>query len=63
MKPALVDAVKAGEKAALGPLLRTAAGRGQLGGELYEGEWQDVGTVERLAELERYLLETRRETR
>lgn len=63
MKPALVDAVKAGEKAALGPLLRTAAGRGQLGGELYEGQWQDVGTVERLAELERYLLETRRETR
>jgi MurNAc alpha-1-phosphate uridylyltransferase len=62
MKPALVDSVKAGEKAALGPLLRDAAARGLLGGELYEGQWQDVGTVERLAELERYLWGTRRET-
>ena len=59
MKPAMVDAVKAGEKAALGPLLRDAAGRGLLGGELYQGLWQDVGTLERLAELERYLNENR----
>jgi MurNAc alpha-1-phosphate uridylyltransferase len=63
MNPALVEPVKAGEKAALGPLLRDAAARGLLGGELYEGAWQDVGTVERLAELERYLWKTRRETR
>jgi MurNAc alpha-1-phosphate uridylyltransferase len=59
MKPALVDPVKAGEKAALGPLLREAAARGLLGGELYRGLWQDVGTLERLAELEKYLNEAR----
>lgn len=55
MKPALVAPVKPGEKAPLGPLLREAAKRGQIGGELYEGLWQDVGTLERLAELEAQL--------
>ena len=59
MDPALVAPVKRGEKAPLGPLLREAAGRGRLGGELYEGLWQDVGTIERLAELETYLREKR----
>ena len=33
------------------PLLRAAADRGQISGELYEGLWSDVGTPERLAEL------------
>jgi MurNAc alpha-1-phosphate uridylyltransferase len=59
MAPALVDPVKPGEKAPLAPLLYDAAARGRLGGELYEGPWQDVGTVERLAELERFLRESR----
>jgi len=59
MQPALVDPVKPGEKAPLGPLLHEAAARGLLGGELYEGPWQDVGTIERLAELEKYLRENR----
>jgi MurNAc alpha-1-phosphate uridylyltransferase len=59
MKPALVDPVKRGEKAPLAPLLYDAAARGLLGGELYEGLWQDVGTVERLAELEKFLRENR----
>ena len=59
MDPALVAPVKTGEKAPLAPLLRDAAARGRLGGELYEGLWQDVGTIERLAELERYLREKR----
>jgi MurNAc alpha-1-phosphate uridylyltransferase len=57
--PALVAPVKPGEKAPLGPLLHDAARRGLLGGELYEGPWQDVGTPERLAELERFLRESR----
>jgi N-acetyl-alpha-D-muramate 1-phosphate uridylyltransferase len=57
MKPALVAPVTPGDKAALAPLLFDAARRGLLGGELYEGPWQDVGTVERLAELEKYLRE------
>jgi MurNAc alpha-1-phosphate uridylyltransferase len=52
MAPALLAPVKPGEKAPLAPLLYDAAARGRLGGELYEGLWQDVGTVERLAELE-----------
>ena len=33
------------------PLLRDAADRGLLGGSLYEGVWEDIGTPERLAEL------------
>lgn len=37
---------------ALAPLLRDAMTRGQVTGELYEGFWLDVGTVERLAELD-----------
>ena len=52
MKPALVAPVRRGDKAPLAPLLYDAARRGRLGGELYEGLWQDVGTIERLAELE-----------
>lgn len=59
MRPALVAAVKPGEKAPLAPYLYAAAARGLIGGELYEGLWQDVGTVERLAELEKHLHENR----
>ena len=33
------------------PLLREAIAAGRLQGELYRGEWSDVGTVERLAAL------------
>ena len=55
MDPALVAPVKPGEKAPLAPLLYDAARRKRLGGELYEGLWQDVGTLERLAELEAQL--------
>lgn len=39
----------------LAPLLRTAADRGELAGELYEGEWMDVGTPESLEALRRRL--------
>lgn len=59
MSPALVDPVTPGEKAPLAPLLYQAAARGLLGGELYQGLWQDVGTAERLAELEKLLREDR----
>jgi MurNAc alpha-1-phosphate uridylyltransferase len=55
LDPALVAPVKPGEKAPLAPLLYDAARRKRLGGELYEGLWQDVGTIERLAELEAHL--------
>jgi MurNAc alpha-1-phosphate uridylyltransferase len=50
-----VESVQPGSKAPLAPLLYAAADRGLLGGELYGGLWQDVGTVERLAELEKVL--------
>jgi MurNAc alpha-1-phosphate uridylyltransferase len=53
--PALVAAVGANEKSPLAPLLREAAGRGAVGGELYEGHWRDIGTLERLEELNRTL--------
>lgn len=35
----------------LAPMLRAAAAAGTLGGSVYEGLWRDVGTPERLAEL------------
>jgi len=38
-------------KMPLRPLLDTAIKRGQLGGEGYVGQWQDVGTPDRLQEL------------
>lgn len=58
MSPALVSGVRSGDKAPLGPLLRAAAERRGITGELYAGVWQDVGTAERLAELEARLAKT-----
>jgi MurNAc alpha-1-phosphate uridylyltransferase len=37
----------------LAPLLRNAADRGRLTGEVWKGTWEDVGTPERLAALNR----------
>ena len=42
-----------GIKAALAPLLRSAMDNDQVSAELYTGAWTDVGTPERLAELNR----------
>jgi MurNAc alpha-1-phosphate uridylyltransferase len=50
-RPAMFDSVKAGDSAKLAPLLRTFADQGKIGGELYRGDWTDVGTVERLNQL------------
>jgi MurNAc alpha-1-phosphate uridylyltransferase len=36
----------------LAPLLRAAMDRGQVGAELYHGPWVDVGTPQRLQELD-----------
>src|ERR1700690_291522 len=44
---------EAGKKAALAPLLRAAMALGKVGGEHYTGRWVDVGTAERLRELDR----------
>jgi MurNAc alpha-1-phosphate uridylyltransferase len=47
----LMAALKVGEPARLRPYLDTAITQGRLGAELYEGLWTDVGTPERLREL------------
>ncbi len=39
----------------LAPLLREAAAKGRVSGELYTGQWIDVGTPERLSDLEEML--------
>jgi len=39
----------------LGPVLREAMSRGAVTGELYRGEWQDIGTPERLQRLQETL--------
>ena len=62
LAPALFADVVAGQKAPLAPLLRTAAEHRQASGELYRGLWRDIGTAERLAELDA-LLRTRHGTR
>jgi MurNAc alpha-1-phosphate uridylyltransferase len=50
-RPQMFDGVTPGNAAKLAPILREYAARGQVGGEVYRGDWTDVGTVERLAQL------------
>jgi MurNAc alpha-1-phosphate uridylyltransferase len=50
-RPAMVDGIAPGSKAALRPCLERAIDAGRLSGQLYEGPWVDVGTPQRLAEL------------
>lgn len=55
LSPALVAAIAPGQKAPLAPLLRAAAARGEISGEIHEGAWIDAGTAERLAGLDALL--------
>ena len=41
-------------KSKLGPLLREAMQQNRISGELHKGFWMDIGTPERLIELEKY---------
>lgn len=50
-QPSLFASVKPGAKGQLAPLLRAAMARALVSGEVHRGEWHDVGTPERLAEL------------
>lgn len=50
LSPALFAGVAPGVQP-LAPLLREAMAQGQVSGELHEGLWSDVGTPERLAQL------------
>ncbi|HHC75089.1 MAG TPA: nucleotidyltransferase family protein [Thiothrix sp.] len=43
-------------KQALAPLLRNAIRQNQLSGELFSGDWRDIGTPERLAVLDQQLI-------
>ena len=55
--PRLFATINAGDRAPLAPLLRTAMRDGAVTGEHYRGLWFDVGTPERLAQLNRLLVE------
>lgn len=45
-------------KSALAPLLKEAMSHQQISGEFYQGLWMDIGTVERLSDLENILINT-----
>ncbi|MCL1825505.1 MAG: nucleotidyltransferase family protein [Betaproteobacteria bacterium] len=50
--PALFASLEAGKPARLAPLLRAAMNENRISGEHYRGRWVDVGTPERLAQLD-----------
>jgi len=50
-RAAMVEGIALGHKAALRPCLDRAIDAGKLSGQRHEGLWVDVGTPERLAEL------------
>jgi len=54
-KPVLFADIPRGSKAPLAPLLREQIARGQVSGEYHDGTWLDIGTPERLAELDKRL--------
>ncbi len=51
-RPSLFAAIPRGDKAKLAPLLRQSMAQGRVGGEHFAGRWVDVGTPERLRELD-----------
>lgn len=54
-RPELFEKVVPGSKAKLAPLLRTAMASGRVGGDHHKGRWTDVGTPERLEQLDQEL--------
>jgi MurNAc alpha-1-phosphate uridylyltransferase len=51
-RPQLFAGIRRGEPAKLAPLLRAAMAEHRVSGELHGGRWVDVGTPQRLAELD-----------
>jgi MurNAc alpha-1-phosphate uridylyltransferase len=47
-RPEMFDGITPGSHAGLGDLLRKYADLGRIGGEIYPGEWTNVGTPEQL---------------
>jgi MurNAc alpha-1-phosphate uridylyltransferase len=56
-RPELFDGIQPGEKARLAPLLHAAMRAGRVTGDHFSGRWEDVGTPERLASLDKELTE------
>lgn len=54
-KPQLFASIPRGTKASLAPLLREQIAVGKVSGELHRGVWVDVGTPQRLDELDKQL--------
>jgi MurNAc alpha-1-phosphate uridylyltransferase len=54
--PVLFRGIRRGDRARLAPLLRAAMNDDAVSGERYDGLWVDVGTPQRLADLDRLLL-------
>ncbi|MES2296864.1 MAG: nucleotidyltransferase family protein [Pseudomonadota bacterium] len=50
-RPDMFEHITPGEHAKLGPLIRQYADLGQVGGEVYPGDWVNVGTIEQLEAL------------
>jgi MurNAc alpha-1-phosphate uridylyltransferase len=50
-RPEMFKAITPGQRAGLGLLIRECAAKGLVGGELYEGPWVNLGTVQQLEEL------------
>lgn len=51
-RPQVFSGIRRGQPAKLAPLLRTAMAQQRVCGELHGGRWVDVGTPQRLAELD-----------
>ena len=59
--PELFNSVEVGDVAKLAPLLREAMAAGKVQGELFDGFWMDIGTPERLDELNQRLNSARKQ--
>ena len=57
-QPALFAPIARGSSAPLAPLLRAQIAQGKVSGEHYTGRWVDVGTPQRLEELDKLLRAT-----
>ena len=47
----MFNSIQPGERVPLGSILREYIARGQVGGEIYRGEWKNVNTIEELEAL------------
>ncbi|MEY3038637.1 MAG: hypothetical protein RL143_1204, partial [Pseudomonadota bacterium] len=59
LRPSLFAGLVKGESAPLAPLLKVAMGQNRVVGEQLTSYWNDVGTPERLADVESFILESR----